>query len=198
MKRVMFIAGGSAALVAAVTVAVVMLAGGASGATPPTPPPISSGEPVARASLNAADHAALGRIGATGAITKIGALGGTAFYSIVGGDGGHCYAFGSDVSGGLSGGCMPADAAVPAVVDMSGIVMNPADGSWTLSNLQGIAADGIAAVGFVDASGVLHTTAVVGNVYHLEGQSFAGGPSSELVGIDASGKRIFTESLGTP
>lgn len=198
MKRLTFVAGSSAALIAAVTLGVVMLAGGASGATPPAPPVISSGVGVARASLNASDQAALGRIGATGAITRVGSLAGTAFYSIIGSDGGHCYAFGSEAAGGLTGGCMSADATVPAVLDMSTVVMNPADGSWKLDALQGIAADRIAAVGFVDAAGVLHTTPVSGNVYRLAGQSFAGGPSSQLVGLDANGKRVFTEGLGTP
>jgi hypothetical protein len=199
MKRnLTFIAGGSAALIAAVTFGVVMLAGGASGATPPAPPAISSGVGIARASFNAADQATLGRIGATGAITRIGSLAGTAFYSIIGSDGGHCYAFGSEAAGGLSGGCIPADATVPSVLDMSTVVMNPADGSWKLDALQGIAADGIATVGFVDGAGVLHTTPVIGNVYRLAGQTLAGGPSSQLIGLDANGKHVFTEGLGTP
>src|SRR5579884_1378132 len=178
MKRSTFIAGGSAALIAAVSAAVVILAGGASGATPPPPPAISSGTSVARSAFAAADQATLSRIGATGAITKIGSLGGNAFYSIVASDGGHCYAVGSETAGGLSGGCIPASATVPAVVDMSSIVMNPADGSWKLDTLEGIAADGISKVGFVDANGTLHTTPVIGNVYRVGGQALAGGPSS--------------------
>jgi hypothetical protein len=197
MKRAKFIAGGCAALVAVIAAAVVALAGGASGATPPAPPSVSSGTPALRTSLSAADQATLARIGATGAITQVGSIGGTAFYAIEGTDGGHCYAFGSATRGGLSGGCMPADAQVPAVIDMSGVVMNPTDGSWKLDTLQGIAADGIAEVGFVDASGVLHTTAVVGNVYRLAGQAFTGGSSSLFVGMDGNGNRVFTVGLGT-
>lgn len=198
MKRITFIAGGSAALIAAAISAVVMLASGASGATPPPPPVVSSGVSVARTAFGTADQAILSRIGATGAITKVGSLGGTAFYSIAGSDGGHCYAVGSDTVGGLSGGCMPAQASVPAVVDLSNIVMNPADGSWKLDTLEGIAADGIAQVGFADASGALHTTPVVGNVYRLAWQALSGGPSSQIVGLDANGNRVFTEALGTP
>lgn len=138
----------------------------------------------------------LAQIGATGAISLVGSIGDTAFYSIAGSDQGHCYAFGSVSSGGLSGGCMPAGAEVPAVIDMSSLVMNPADGSWKLDTLQGIAADGIASVGFVDASGYLHTAPVTGNVYRLGGQALTGGPASELVGLDSSGNRVFTARLG--
>ena len=138
----------------------------------------------------------LAQIGATGAISLVGSVGDTAFYSIAGSDQGHCYAFGSVSSGGLSGGCMPAGAEVPAVIDMSSLVMNPADGSWKLDTLQGIAADGIASVGFVDASGYLHTAPVTGNVYRLGGQALTGGPASELVGLDSRGNRVFTARLG--
>jgi hypothetical protein len=195
-RKLTFIAGGSAALVVGITMAVVTLAGGASGATPPAPPVISSGVGVARTAFSNADQAMLARIGATGAITKVGSVGGTAFYSIAGG--GSCFAFGSETHGGLSGGCMAAGATIPAVLDMSGIVMNPADGSWKLETLQGIAADDIASIGFVDGNGVVHTTPVVANVYRLSGQSLVGGPASELVGLDANGKRVFSEALGTP
>lgn len=197
MKRLTSIAGCSAALLVGITVAVVIVAGGASGATPPAPSVISSGVGVARTAFSNADQATLARIGATGAITKVGAHDGIAFYSI-GGGGGRCFAFGWEAQGGLSGGCLAAGATTPAVLDMSSIVMNPANGVWLLDTLQGIAADGIADVGFVDANGVVHTAPVVSNVYRLAGQSFAGGPASELVGLDASGKRVFTEGLGTP
>lgn len=197
-RKLTFIAGGSAALIVGIIVAVVTLAGGASGATPPAPPVISSGVGVARTAFSNADQAMLARIGATGAITKVGSVGGTAFYSIAGGGGSSCFAFGSDTQGGLSGGCMAAGATIPAVLDMSGIVMNPTDGSWKLDALQGIAADGIADVGFVDGTGVVHTTPVLGNVYRLADQSFTGGPGSELVGLDGNGKRVFSEALGAP
>ena len=86
---------------------------------------------------------------------------------------------------------------VPAVIDMSSVAINPTDGSWKLETLQGIAADGIAAVGFVDASGDLHTTPVTDNVYRLDGQALSGGPSSELVGLDSKGNRVFTARLGS-
>jgi hypothetical protein len=86
--------------------------------------------------------------------------------------------------------------AVAAVVDMSGLVMNPADDSWNLETLQGIAADGITEVGFVDANGTTHAASVVGNLYRLTGP-FPGAASSQLVGFDATGKQVFTEGLGT-
>lgn len=198
MKRVAFIMGAFGILAAGVAAAVVVLAGGASAAPPSAPPTISAGIPVLRASLSAADQATLSGIGATGAITQVGSIGGTAFYAVGGGDGGHCYAFGSTARGGLSGGCMPAGAQVPAVIDMSTVVMNPVDGTWKLDTLQGIAADGVAQVGFLDGSGVLHTTPVVGNVYRLAGRGFVGGAFSQLVGLDGNGDRVFGETLGTP
>lgn len=197
MKRIRFIAAGLVALTAAVAATVIALAGGASGATLQPAPQISSGVPVASGSLGAAATAMLTRIGASGAIARIGSINGTSFYSVAGADGGHCYVFGSNPAQGLSGGCIPAGVAVPAVIDMSGVVMNPADGSWNRETLQGIAADGIAEVGFVDASGAMHTAPVVGNVYRLTGP-FPGGASSLLVGFDGAGKQIFREGLGSP
>lgn len=194
MKKLTF-AGGSAVLLAAIA-AFVLLTTGASGATPPAPPTISSGTHVPWNSLGTSDQAMLARIGATGQITEVGSVGGTSFYAVDGSDGGHCYAFGRS-GGGLSGGCMRPDANVPIVIDMSTVVMNPTDGSWKLDTLQGIAADGIVAVGFVDADGITHTTPVIGNVYRLPGQAFTGGASSQIVGLDASGQAISTAGLGT-
>lgn len=196
MKRVTFITGGGATIAVGIAAAVVFSSSGAVGATPPPPPSISSGTPTARSTFSEADQAMLAQIGATGSISRVGSAGDTAFYSIAGSDQGHCYAFGSASSGGLSGGCMPPDAEVPAVIDMSSVAMSPTDGSWKLDTLQGIATDGIAAVGFVDASGNLHTTPVTGNVYRLDGQTLTGGPSSELVGLDGNGNRVFTARLG--
>jgi hypothetical protein len=197
MKRVTIIAGGGSTIAVGIAAAVVFWSGGAVGATPPPPPAISSGTPTARSAFSSADQAMLAQIGATGAISLVGSVDGTAFYSISGSDQGHCYAFGSASIGGLSGGCMPSDAKVPAVVDMSTVAMNPTDGSWKLNTLQGIATDGIASVGFVDASGDLHTTPVTGNVYRLDGQALTGGPSSELIGLDSNGNRVFTAPLGS-
>ena len=197
MKRVTFIAGGGATIAVGIAAAVIFSSGGAVGATPPPPPAIGSGTPTARSAFSEADQAMLAQIGATGSISLVGSVGDTAFYSIAGGDQGHCYAFGSTSSGGLSGGCMPAGAEVSAVIDMSSVVMDPTDGSWKLDTLQGIAADGIASVGFVDASGKLHTTPVTGNVYRLDGQALTGGPSSELVGLDSNGNHVFTAGIGS-
>lgn len=195
MKRVTFIASGAATIAAGIIAAAVLWSGSAVSATSP-PPTISSGTAVARSGFNQSDQSMLARIGATGAISLVGSVGDSAYYSIAGVDGGHCYASGSVSSGGLSGGCMPASVDVPAVVDMSGVVMSPTDGTWKLETLEGIAADDIAAVGFVDASGALHATPVKGNVYRLAGQAFTGGSSSELVGLDSSGNRVFESSYG--
>jgi hypothetical protein len=198
MKKVTFIASGGAAIAVAIGIvaAAVTWGGSAASATTSPPPTISSGTPVPQSAFSASDQAMLTRIGATGAITLVGSVGDTAFYSIAGNDGGNCYVSGSASSGGLSGGCMNAGVAVPRVIDQSISEVSPTDGSWKLDTLQGIAADGIAAVGFVDANGDLHTTPVKSNVYRLAGQALTGGPSSELVGLDGRGNRVYTEPFG--
>ena len=196
MRGMTFIVGGGATIAGGIAAAAVLWSGSAASATPAPTPTISSGTPVAQSAFSEADQAMLARIGASGAISLVGSVGDTAFYSISGANQGHCYVFGSASSGGLSGGCMRADVNVPPVIDSSRSVVDPTDGSWKIDTLQGIAADEIAAVGFVDANGDLHTTPVVGNVYRLAGQAFTGGPSSGLVGLDSSGSRVFTASYG--
>jgi hypothetical protein len=180
------------AVVAVVATAVAAVAGGSSKSAPP---PFSAGTAVARTAFSHADQAFLARIGATGQITRLGLKDGVAFYAVASSDAGRCFATGM-ISGGLSGGCLDAGKSVPEVVDMSAVVMNPADASWRLQTLQGVAADGITKVGFVDATGTLHTTPVTGNVYRLSGQSWQGGSASELQAFDARGNLVFSERVG--
>lgn len=189
-NRIHFAAAGAVVAVAATAVAAV-----AGGSSKSAPPPFSAGTLVPRTAFSYADQAFLTRIGATGQITRLGSKDGVAFYSITSSDNGRCFATGA-ISGGLSGGCLDASTPVPEVVDMSAVVMNPADASWRLQALQGVAADGIAKVGFVDATGTLHATRVTGNVYRLSGQSWQGGSASELRAFDAGGNLVFSESVG--
>ena len=180
------------AVLAAAAGALVAVAGGSG---KPAPPTFSAGTPVARTAFSHADQAFLTRIGASGQITRLGSKDGATFYVIASPDSGSCFASGTSV-GGLSGGCLDPGMPAPRVVDLSTTVVNPADGTWQLRSLQGIAADGILKVGFVDAAGMLHTTRVVGNVYRLSGQSWQGGSASGLRAFDAHGDLVFSESVG--
>jgi hypothetical protein len=184
-----------ASAVALLAAAAGTIAAVAGGTGKPAPPTFSPGVPVARGAFSHADQAFLARIGATGQITRLGSRDGVAFYSVTSSDNGRCFATGT-ITGGLSGGCLDASKPVPQVVDLSALVMNPADASWRLETLQGVAAEGIAKVGFVDAAGALHATRVTGNVYRLSGQSWQGGSASELRAFDARGNLVFSESVG--
>jgi S-formylglutathione hydrolase FrmB len=80
--------------------------------------------------------------------------------------------------------------------------MDPANGNWRLARIEGIATDGISAVGVVDAEGALHTTPVVGNVYKMASSDFPasspcpGFEARAIVALDANGSVVFTKSLG--
>jgi hypothetical protein len=80
--------------------------------------------------------------------------------------------------------------------------MDPASGDWRLARIEGIAADGISAVGVVDAQGALHTTPVVGNVYEMAssdvptGSRCPGFEARAIVALDGNGSVVFTKSLG--
>jgi hypothetical protein len=189
----------AAALVVGV-VAIVALAAGAAAAiagrsTPPPAANFGTGTAVARSSLPAMDRAMLTHIGATGAIVRIGSHSGASFYEIASADGGRCFAFGR-LAEGLSGGCLDPAQPTPPVIDMSTISMDPSSGNWSMRTLQGIAADGIAKVQFVDGSGTVHTARVGGNVYRVDGAAWPGGPTSGLRAFDAGGNRVFSESVG--
>ncbi|MGD0274290.1 MAG: hypothetical protein ABSB96_11250 [Gaiellaceae bacterium] len=165
---------------------------------------ISSGVPVERSSFSAQDQWLLGNIGETGAITKIGVREGVSFYEGTNEDGGQCFMTGSGRDGGgLSGGCLKGAAQLEQpLVDMSGVCVDPASGDWRLARIEGIAADGISAVGVVDAEDALHTTPVVGNVYRMAssdiptGSRCPGFEAQAIVALDEKGSVVFTKSLG--
>lgn len=174
------------------------IAGGAlalGGSSTPPPPTISAGVPVSRDSLEPNDQAMLVRIGATGAITRLGASNGTAFYEIAAAGGGACFAVGPE-AGGISGGCLGGSGRLEQpLIDMSVIAMNPADGTFRFRTIQGIAADGVRSVGVVAADGAVHTTPVVGNVYRMSDDAVPAGPIIALLALDSTGSTIFTKPL---
>lgn len=164
---------------------------------------ISSGVPVERGSFSAQDQWLLGNIGETGAITKIGAREGVSFYEGTNEGGGQCFMTGSGPDGGgLSGGCLPGSTQIEQpIVDMSGVCMDPASGDWRLARVEGIATDGISAVGVVDTEGVLHTTSVVGNVYKMassdipKGSPCPGFEVKAIVALDENGSQVYSKSF---
>jgi hypothetical protein len=192
----------SVALVAGTGAAIGAFAEGSAGTT--GGPSISSGTPVERGSFSAQDQWLLGNIGETGTITKIGMREGVSFYEGTNEDGGPCFMSGSDPDGGgLSGGCSTgASQLEQPLVDMSGICMDPASGDWRLARIEGIATDGVGAVGVLDVEGALHTTAVVGNVYKMASSEIPAGSrcpgfrAQAIVALDENGSVVFTKSLG--
>lgn len=195
MRRNQFLLVAVMGAAMAISGAAVAFAGGS--AAPPVRATVSSGTPVARDSLSPNDQDMLARIGATGPITRLGALSGTTFYEIRAGDGGECFAFGLEAQGGgLSGGCLGGSGQLTdPVVDMSIVAMNPADGTFQFRTVQGIAADGVSAVGVIDAGGIVHATPVVGNIYRMADGAVPMGPIMAFVALDASGSTIYTKPL---
>lgn len=159
---------------------------------------ISSGIKVSSNSLPSEDRQLLGELGATGTITKVGSLGGVAFYTVDTAGGGRCYGFGSDSNGGLSLGCATSPDLQQPISDMSIVALDPndADHRFELRAFQGIAADGIASVGVVDRNGQLYSTPVVSNVYRMASADVSRIQPAAFAAFDASGKRVYTESFG--
>lgn len=194
MKRRRFLLVATAAGTMAVAAATMALAGGSGALT--DPPTVSGGVPVGPESLGPSDQAMLARIGATGPIKKLGALNGTAFYEIQAGDGGACFAFGSEANGGLSGGCLGGSGQLTQpIIDMSIIAMNPADRTFQFRTIQGIAADGVSAIGVLTPDGAVHATPVVSNVYRMADGAVPTAPITAFVALDAKGATIFTKPL---
>jgi hypothetical protein len=203
MKRTRFLlVGVGVALAAAAGATLTAFAGTSTNTTASLT--ISSGVPVERSSFSAQDQWLLGIIGETGAIAKIGVREGVSFYEGTNEDGGQCFMTrsGSD-GGGLSGGCSKGAAQLgQPLVDMSSICMDPANGDWRLARIEGIAADGISAVGVVDTKGALHTTPVVGNVYKMASSDVPtssrcpGFEARAIVALDDNGSEVFTKSFG--
>lgn len=166
---------------------------------------ISSGVSVNRASFSDQDRWLLSNIGETGAIVKIGERGGTFFYEGSNDDGEMCFMTGSNSDGGgLSGGCQSGSSKLEqSLVDMSSVCVNPESGDWRLARIQGIAADGISAVGVVDTEGVVHRIPVAENIYKMsssdipEDGSCPGIEAKAIVALDENGSSVYSKSFPT-
>src|SRR5574337_1406769 len=138
--------------------AVLVLAGAVAAAGNGSTPPgyaISSGTEVSGSVFATQDQQLLGQLRATGGITRVGTLGGVAFFVVDTADGGRCYGFGRAPSGGLNLGCSTDPELQQPISDMSIVALDPTDPEhgFELREFQGIAADGIASVGVVDRIG---------------------------------------------
>jgi len=157
--------------------------------------PVSAGTVISRDSLSLQDRALLDYLAATGTITRVGSSGDVTFYTVDTADGGRCYGF-MTAGEGLDLGCSHGSSKLEQpLVDMSTVEMNPSSGSFRLRALQGIAADGVAAVGIVDENGDVHTTPVSENVYRWAGRDLPAGRPRALLALDTSGHALFTVSL---
>lgn len=158
---------------------------------------IGSGTEVASNVFSIEDRQLLDQLGATGTITRVGSLRGTAFYTVNTADGGRCYGFGSTSTGGLSLGCSTVSELQEPISDMSVVVLDPTDPDHRaeLREFQGIAADGVASVAIVARDGTLYSTPVVSNVYRMASSDVPHIQPSAFVALDATGKRLSTESF---
>ncbi len=67
---------------------------------------------------------------------------------------------------------------------------------WSmLHRLVGVAADGVARVGYVDVNGVVHSTSVVDNLYVTAQLGQAGVRAKAIVALDADGRTLYTLDL---
>ncbi len=65
----------------------------------------------------------------------------------------------------------------------------------TLRRLVGVAADGVARVGYVDLEGFVHATPVVDNLYASDLPGQAGVRAKAIVALDADGRTLYTLDL---
>lgn len=65
----------------------------------------------------------------------------------------------------------------------------------TLHRLVGVAADGVARVGYVDLDGVVHSTPVVDNLYATDPLGQDGVRATAIVALDADGATLYTLDL---
>lgn len=158
---------------------------------------ISSGTQVENDVFSAPDRQLLDELGATGRITKVGSLGGVAFYVVDTAGGGRCYGFGNASDGGLSLGCSPTSELRLPISDMSIVALDPTDPDhrFELRAFQGIAADGIASVAVIGQDGTVYSTPVVSNVYRMASSGVPRTQPLAFAAFDAAGRRVYTESF---
>jgi hypothetical protein len=130
--------------------------------------------------------------GTATAIDDLGSLHGRSFYAVSLSDGRRCVASGPAASTSYRFGfvkCSAAGASGGALADLSIYSFRPT-GDVHLVRLEGLAANGIAAVEVVGRGGSLGRTPVVGNKFAAAVAPSA--PVVALAALDAAGKRVAT------
>jgi len=155
---------------------------------------------VSPSDVPASKRAQLDAVGSTG-IRQIAVRDGRAFFVIDKSDGSHCYAVGDEGDSNLFGGIeCPATSFFPTpahpILDMSVVRLSPADPRPTLTRLEGFAADGVARVAVITASGqVTADTPVIDNVYSAQGNQLPDQPINGLVAFGADGTQLYSQCL---
>jgi hypothetical protein len=136
-------------------------------------------------------------------IRQIAVRDGRTFFVIDKSDGSHCYAVGDEGDSNLFGGIeCPAASYFPTpthpILDMSAVRLSPTDSQrqLTLMRLEGFAADGVASVAVITASGqITADTPVIDNVYSAQGNQLPDQPINGLVAFGADGKQLYSQCL---
>jgi hypothetical protein len=153
---------------------------------------LNAGRPVGTQLLSEQDRQFLDVSGATEQIYLIGRSGERSYFRIVGSGGGPCYGVGSGSNsvGFVSIGCLHSDEAMPtALVDMSGVVMDPLDGSVRLERVEGIASDQAQEVGLERPDGSRVVLPIADNVYRFAPEAIPT-DTVAIVALDESGAVI--------
>jgi hypothetical protein len=161
------------------------------------------GQPIDETQLDLDEASALAQSGFGGDVRRLGERAGIAFYVAKGARGGLCFATGS-AAGATPRlnhfmGCQrPGPEAFPStqqpIVDLSPLKSFDPRKAVYVQRLAGFAADGVARVGFVDTSGVIHSTPVVNNVYATDWLD-APIAATAIVALDEQGQTLYTKEL---
>ena len=163
----------------------------------------NQGASVDRGSADLRSASALDTTGATETVRLLASRAGIGIYASHNAKGGVCYFIGHPsgrLEGGLSGGCLNAEAsrAFPSpsqpVVDMSALVYRPGAVAEEISRLVGVAADGVATVRVLGLRcEVVAEAQVRDNVYGLS--KVPERPAAAIAGFTADGERVYLEKL---
>jgi hypothetical protein len=165
------------------------------------------GQPVNTASLSLDQTSGFRRAGVMNALARLGERNGVVFYRA---SRGQLACYEASDSAGRGGAFMQCEntgaAAFPSpeepIVDLSNPLPPayprnyPRQASY-IRQLAGVAADGVARVGFVTADGAIHSTPVVNNVY-ASARMVAPLAASQIVALDKDGGTVFREDLRQP
>lgn len=135
----------------------------------------------------------------TGQVTEMGVIGGRAFYRFGSGGGVDCFTVGDASSTAPRFGTIECSPDFPTVSDPLldfSVFQWATGGPHYVLRAEGIAADGVAKVGFLDASGdMVASTKVENNMYVFQGLPPNLAPSS-LAAYDAVGIKIYSRPVG--